>query len=99
MVILIHFEIHSFGGNVLKREIPLKTTILLTMSVLKHANYTFPNRKRSKVIMRPEKVEIMHIHFVAQNVSGAEETANGVDINIGLLHHYRNDQSDDHSPV
>ena len=72
---------------------------LLTMSVLKHANYTFPNRKRSKVIIRPEMVEIMHIHFVAQDVSGAEETANGVNINIGLLHHYRNDQSDDYSPV
>ena len=71
---------------------------LLTMSVLKHANYTFPNRKRSKVIIRPEKVEIMHIHFVARNVSGVEETSNGVDINIGLLHHYRNGQSD-HSPV
>ena len=32
-------------------------------------------------------------------MSGAEETANGVNINIGLLHHYRNDQSDDYSPV
>ena len=71
---------------------------LLTMSVLKHTNYTFPNRIRSKLIIRPEKVEIMHVHYVHQMARGAEETSNGVDINIGLLHHYRNHYSG-HSPI
>ena len=65
------------------------TDNLLTMSVLKHANYTFPNGNRSKVMIRPEKIEIMGIHDVGRMVSGGKETANGVDINIGLLHHYK----------
>ena len=37
----------------------------------------------------PEKVEMMKIHDVGEMVSGENEISNGVDINIGLLHHYR----------
>ena len=66
------------------------TDNLLTMSAMKHANYSFANGKRSKLIIRPENVEIMNIHHVGKMVNGTEKTTNGVDVNIGLLHHYRN---------
>ena len=65
------------------------TDNLLTMSVLKHANRTFNNGVRSKLMICPEKVEMMKIHDVGEMVSGENEISNGVDINIGLLHHYR----------
>ena len=87
----------SFRGTFFWREWAAKPTTseddytdnLLTMSVLKHANRTFNNGVRSKLMICPEKVEMMKIHDVGEMVSGENEISNGVDINIGLLHHYR----------